>query len=244
MKHHEMNHNKPEPTSQGEHACSRCHCVVYCSVGCQNEDWRALHRLECAHMLKAYKHKKEKGLVHSYHDRAFQASSMRYYYEPTAVHHDRSEEEPPYAYGRDGVQMLHILRPFSGHVMPLEVFIPTDFPFVPSYLVPRMKAFINCFNSANGTYRGPDPAQIRSQNSRLLFRSFPFGVEDINVLVLLKRVPYVAFEGEHMVKMKKACEFAFRGPQARSDYLSRAHYRIHRVLPVHLSSRTHMLTIA
>jgi hypothetical protein len=55
LKHHEMNHNKPEPTSQGEHACPRCHSVVYCSVECQNEDWRALHRSECAHMLKAYK---------------------------------------------------------------------------------------------------------------------------------------------------------------------------------------------
>jgi hypothetical protein len=82
-----------------------------------------------------------------------------------------------------------------------------------------MKAYIAAFNSTNGPYGGTDPAQIRGQNMRLLFRSFPIGPEDVNLLVLLKRVRYVAFDGTHLEKMMKANEFKFRGPEAISDYL-------------------------
>lgn len=38
-----------------ERSCSRCHSVVYCSVECQSEDWRAFHRAERPHMRKQYK---------------------------------------------------------------------------------------------------------------------------------------------------------------------------------------------
>lgn len=39
-----------ESKEQAEQACSRCHSVVYCSVECQQEDWKAFHQSECSQM--------------------------------------------------------------------------------------------------------------------------------------------------------------------------------------------------
>ncbi|KAJ3526032.1 hypothetical protein NMY22_g10332 [Coprinellus aureogranulatus] len=217
LKHYDKMAEPCESKSQAENGCSRCHSVVYCSAECQMEDWRAFHRLECAKMAKDYQDRKNRDQIYSYHDRAFQASFMRYQYESLAVQRDLGSIQ--YAHGRDGIVIVDVLRPFCTLPLPAAPFLQSYLPQVPSHILPRMKEFIAAFSSSNGSYRGDDPSQIRRQNIRLLFRSFPFGSDDIHLFLLLKRGQYVEFDGPDYERMEKMHDFKFRGPQANSDYV-------------------------
>ncbi|KAJ3505656.1 hypothetical protein NMY22_g17505 [Coprinellus aureogranulatus] len=217
LKHYDRMTEPCESKSQAENACSRCHSVVYCSAECQLEDWRAFHRLECAHMSKDYEDRKSRNQIYSYHDRTFQASFMRYQYETLAVQRDLGGTR--YAHGRDGIVNVDVMRPFGTLPLPSAAFLQSYLPNAPSHILPRMKEYITTFSSSNGSYRGADPAQIRRQNIRLLFRSFPFGSNDIHLFLLLKRVHYAEFDGTDFERMKEMHDFKFRRPQARSDYV-------------------------
>ncbi|KAH6901582.1 hypothetical protein BKA70DRAFT_1568408 [Coprinopsis sp. MPI-PUGE-AT-0042] len=52
--------------------CSRCHSVAYCSLGCQEEDWKRRHYKECATMHITYLRRKDLDIHYTYSTRWFQ----------------------------------------------------------------------------------------------------------------------------------------------------------------------------
>ena len=157
--------------------------------------------------------------VYSYDNRTFQTSVIRYAWESLIPNRDRRAGAIPYSEGRDGVVLPDLYRPMITHTIEPSDYLERVLQDVPARLRPRLSEYLKVFVDTNGSYAGSDLTQVKAQNRTLLAKSFCLGNKDVNLLVLLHRVSYVAFEGNDAEVFNKTTDYKYRGPEAKSDYL-------------------------
>lgn len=119
---------------------------------------------------------------------------------------------------------VDLFRPVYTIEIPLGGFLARELEsgYFPDHLRPRFSAFVKTFKDTNGDYRGNDPSVIRTQKCRLLFRSFRFGNEDVNLLLLLQRVRWTtaaSSKAPGWAKIQYALNYRERGPEAPPEYM-------------------------
>ncbi|TEB24330.1 hypothetical protein FA13DRAFT_1325593 [Coprinellus micaceus] len=86
-------------------------------------------------------------------------------------------------------------------------------PHIEHHLRPRFSAFVKIFEEGNGDYAGTNRDRIRAQTYRLVARPFAFGHEDVNLLILMKRIGFTH------VPLGRSFDHLVRGPDAKSDFI-------------------------
>jgi hypothetical protein len=154
------------------------------------------------------------GNIYSYHNRAFQTSFVRHAYDSSVPDADAGNPiVPAGSYGRDAVTVIDCPRLWNNLLIPTPIFVDHEMPHIEHHLRPRFSAFVKIFEEGNGDYAGTDRDRIRAQKYRLVARPFAFGHEDVNLLILMKRIGFTH------VPLGRSFDHLVRGPDAKSDFI-------------------------
>ncbi|KAJ3531240.1 hypothetical protein NMY22_g8239 [Coprinellus aureogranulatus] len=77
-------------------ACARCSAFVYCSPGCQKQDWKERHRAECIYAREDHGTRRRSGNWYSHATRSYYAKVVAYWYRNAlSTLHDGAKQQYP-----------------------------------------------------------------------------------------------------------------------------------------------------